>query len=225
LAEAGWPAGRHATSGEPLVVHLDTTATGVGAKSRIDWLNKQFQKINVQLVVRSTDYNRFQEKVRKGAVQLFYLGWNADYPDPENFLFLLYGPQGKVKHNGENAANYANAEYDRLFEAMRAMENGPERQKLIDQMIDILQHDTPWVWGFHPKDYSLRHAWLKNRKPSKVGNNTLKYQRIDAAMRQELRDAWNQPVLWPLALVALLLIALALPAWLNHRRRETATGF
>lgn len=222
LAEAGWPDGRNAKTGEPLIINLDTTATGVGAKSRIDWLNKQFQKLGVQLVVRSTDYNRFQEKVRKGAVQLFYFGWNADYPDPENFLFLLYGPQGKVKHGGENAANYANPEYDRLFERMRAMENGPERQRIIDRMLAILHEDTPWVWGFHPKDYSLRHAWLLNRKPTKVGNNTLKYQRIDVALREKLRAQWNRPVLWPLLAVGGLLVALALPAVLSHRRREKA---
>ncbi|MFN3883502.1 MAG: ABC transporter substrate-binding protein [Rhodocyclaceae bacterium] len=222
LAEAGWPDGRNARTGEPLIINLDTTATGIGAKSRIDWLNKQFQKIGVQLVVRSTDYNRFQEKVRKGAVQLFYFGWNADYPDPENFLFLLYGPQGKVKHGGENAANYANPEYDRLFERMRAMENGPERQAIIDRMLAIVHEDTPWVWGFHPKDYSLRHAWLMNRKPTKVGNNTLKYQRIDVALRERLRTQWNRPVAWPLLALAGLLVALALPAILGHRRRETA---
>jgi oligopeptide transport system substrate-binding protein len=223
LAEAGWPGGRNAKTSEPLVVNLDTTATGVGAKTRIDWLNKQFQKIEVQLVVRSTDYNRFQEKVRKGAVQLFYFGWNADYPDPENFLFLLYGPQGKVRQNGENAANYASPNYDRLFEKMRAMENGPERQTIIDRMLAILHEDTPWVWGFHPKDYSLRHAWLLNRKPTKVGNNTLKYQRVDAAMRERLRTEWNRPVFWPLVFVVMVLGAIALPAIIGHRRRETAT--
>ncbi len=224
LVEAGWPGGRHAKTGEPLVINLDTTATGVGAKTRIDWLNKQFQKIDVQLVVRSTDYNRFQEKIRKGAVQLFYFGWNADYPDPENFLFLLYGPQGKVKQSGENASNYANPEYDRLFERMRAMDNGPERQAIIDRMLAILNEDTPWVWGFHPKDYSLRHAWLKNRKPTKVGNNTLKYQRIEVAQRSELRQRWNQPVVWPLLLLVLAGVLVALPAFLNHRRREAATA-
>ncbi len=224
LAEAGWPGGRHAKTGEPLVINLDTTATGVGAKTRIDWLNKQFQKIDVQLVVRSTDYNRFQEKVRKGAVQLFYFGWNADYPDPENFLFLLYGPQGKVKQSGENAANYANPEYDRLFERMRAMDNGSERQAIIDRMLTILHEDTPWVWGFHPKDYSLRHAWLKNRKPTKVGNNTLKYQRIEVAQRSELRQRWNQPVVWPVLMLLLAGVLVALPAFLNHRRREAATA-
>ncbi len=206
------------------MINLDTTAGGVGGKSRIDWLNKQFQKIDVQLVVRNTDYNRFQEKIRKGAVQLFYFGWNADYPDPENFFFLLYGPQGKVKHQGENAANYANPEYDRLFERMRAMENGPERQDIIDRMLAILRHDTPWIWGYHPKDYALRHTWLTNRKPTKVGNNTLKYQRVDADLRERLRQRWNRPVVWPLLLVAALLGLLALPAFLSHRRRERATA-
>jgi len=224
LSEAGYPDGRDARSGEPLVINLDTTAGGVGNKSRIDWLTKQLQKIDVQLVVRNTDYNRFQEKILKGAAQLFYFGWNADYPDPENFLFLLYGPQGKVKHQGENAANYANAEYDRLFEEMRAMDNGPARQRVIDRMLVILRHDAPWVWGFHPKDYTLHHVWLTNRKPTKVGNNTLKYQRIDPALREKLRGQWNKPIVWPLLLVLLAAFALALPAWRNYRRHERATA-
>ena len=224
LAEAGWPNGRNARTGEPLVINLDTTATGVGAKARIDWLNKQFAKLDIQLVIRSTDYNRFQEKVRKGAVQLFYFGWNADYPDPENFMFLLHGRQGKVKHAGENAANYENPEYDRLFERMKTMENGPERQRLIDAMTEILRRDAPWIWGFHPKDYSLRHAWLGNRKPSKVGHNTLKYQRIDTALRERKRAEWNRPVLWPLLLVAALIAVVAWPAWRGYRRRESSTA-
>ncbi|MBS3936670.1 MAG: ABC transporter substrate-binding protein [Sulfuritalea sp.] len=224
LAEAGWPNGRNAATQEPLIIHLDTTATGVGAKARIDWLHKQFRTIDVQLVVRSTDFNRFQEKVRKGAVQLFYYGWNADYPDPENFLFLLHGPQGKTRFEGQNAANYSNPEYDSLFEQMRAMENGPQRQAIIDRMLAILHEDSPWVWGFHPKDYSLRHGWLLNRKPTKIANNTLKYQRIDAELRRELRDEWNRPVLWPLLLLVGTLVALALPAVAHHRRRENSTA-
>ncbi len=224
LAEAGYPNGRDAGTGEPLVVNLDTVAVSSDAKSRLDWLNKQFQKIDVQLVVRGTDYNRFQEKVRKGAVQLFYWGWNADYPDPENFLFLFHDAQSKVKHQGENAANYHNPEYDRLFDRMRAMENSPERQAIADKMLAILRHDAPWVWGFHPQDYTLRHGWLQNRKPSKVGYNTLKYQRVDAVARASLREQWNRPVFWPLLWAVALLAAIAAPAIASHRRRERSGG-
>jgi ABC-type oligopeptide transport system substrate-binding subunit len=224
LAEAGYPNGRDANTGEPLVINLDTTLSGVGDKSRIDWLNKQFRKIDLQLVARNTDYNRFQEKLLKGNAQLFYFGWNADYPDPENFLFLLAGPQSKVKNQGENAANYASAEFDALFEQMRTMDNGPARQAIIDRMLAVSRHDAPWIWGFHPKDYILAHRWLTNRKPGKVGYNTLKYQRVDAALRDRLRAEWNHPVLWPAGLTILLLAALALPAAIAYRRRERGTA-
>jgi hypothetical protein len=107
---------------------------------------------------------------------------------------------------------------------MRAMESGPARQAIIDRMVDILRADAPWVWGFHPKDYTLKHAWLGNRKPSKVGHNTLKYQRIDVALREAGRDAWNRPVVWPMALVILVTGLLVLPAWSAYRRRETAAA-
>ncbi len=159
LAEAGWPNGRHAQTGEPLVINLDTTPGGLGDKARSDWLAKRFRELGVQFVVRLTDFNRFQDKIRQGSAQLFFFGWNADYPDPENLLFLLHGPQGKVKFNGQNAANYENPEYDALFEKMKAMPDGPARQEIIDRMVAILQQEAPWIFAFHPKAY-FAAAWL-----------------------------------------------------------------
>ncbi|HEX4986068.1 MAG TPA: ABC transporter substrate-binding protein [Burkholderiales bacterium] len=223
LAEAGYPDGIDKATGKPLVVYFDTTLAGVGGKSRIDWLTREFQKIDLQLVVRNSDFNRFQDKIRKGTAQLFFFGWNADYPDPENFLFLLYGPQARTK-GGENAANYQNAEYDRLFERVQVMANGPERQGVIDRMVEILRRDAPWVYMLYPKDYTLAHAWVHNRKPNKMANNGLKYQRIDPALRERMRAQWNRPVLWPIAaLAALLGLALA-PAVRSYRRRERSRG-
>ncbi len=220
LAEAGYPDGVEVATGKPLILNFDSTGAAAGAKAMMDWLVKQFQQINVQLVVRSTDYNRFQEKMRKGTEQIYFWGWNADYPDPENFLFLFYGSQAKVKFGGENASNYANAEFDRQFERMREMENGPERQAIVDQMVETLRRDAPWVWGLHPKDYSLAHQWVYNRKPNKMANNGLKYARVDPVLRERLQTDWNRPVAWPLlAALGALLIAI-LPAVIVYRRRE-----
>ncbi len=224
LADAGYPNGIEASSGKPLAIYFDGTLVGAEGKSRADWLVKQLAKINLQLVVRNTDFNRFQEKVRKGTAQMFFFGWNADYPDPENFLFMFHGPQSRALKNGENSANYVNAEYDHLFERVRAMDNGPERQALIDQMIEMLRFDAPWAWGLHPQDFTLAHAWVYNRKPNKMANNNLKYQRIDPQLRETMRAKWNSPVLWPL-LAALAAFALVLiPAVLSYRRRERAGG-
>jgi len=220
MSEAGYPNGRDEKSGEPLVVNLDTTGGGMGEKSRLDWLTRQFAKIDVQLVIRSTDFNRFQDKLRKGNVQLYYLGWNADYPDPENFFFLLDGNESKVAKGGENASNYVSPEFDRLFARMKNMDNTPERLQIVRQMNRILHHDAPWNFGLHPKSYTLGHRWLKNRKPNDVGNNILKYQRIDAVDRARARREWNRPVLWPLGLGLAVIVLAIIPAVVGYRRRE-----
>ncbi|HEX7812703.1 MAG TPA: ABC transporter substrate-binding protein [Burkholderiales bacterium] len=224
LAEAGYPDGIDRSTGKPLVINFDTVMVGPGSKARVDWLTRQFQKINVQLVVRSSDWNRFQDKVRKGTSQLFFMGWNADYPDPENFLFLFYGPQSRTLKNGENTANYQNPEYDRFFERVQAMENGPARQELIDRMMEILRHDAPWVYVFYPKDFALAHDWVYNRKPNKMANNGLKYQRIDPAKREEMRAGWNHPNPWPIAIACGVIIAALAPAFVSYRRRERSRG-
>jgi ABC-type transport system substrate-binding protein len=220
LAEAGYPDGIDAKTGTPLVLNFDVTARSVDAKSALDWMRKQFEKLNIQLVVRDTDYNRFQDKIRKGNAQIYEWGWHADYPDPENFLFLLHGPQSKVKTSGENASNYENPEFDRLFEQMKNMPNSPERQAIIDRMIEILRHDAPWLWGFHPKDYALFHTWYSNLKPNKISYNIVKYHRLDTGMRGQKRREWNQPVLWPVGILLALLGVFTAPAVIAYRRRE-----
>lgn len=220
LAEAGYPGGVDENTGEPLTLYYDTTAGGSpGEKAILDWYRKQFQKLNLQLVVRSTLYNQFQEKMRKGTAQIFSWGWNADYPDPENFMFLLYGPNGKVESQGENAANYINPAFDALFEKMKNMENGPERQAIIDQMTEIARHDSPWLWGLHPKEFSLHHAWYKNAKPNLMAHNTLMYRRVDPQLRDRLRQAWNQPRLGPIATTGVVLLAALFPAYAAYRRK------
>lgn len=222
LAEAGYPDGRDAVTGKSLLINFDTPSSGSESKAYFDWLRKQLAKINIQLNIRDTDYNRFQDKMNKGIAQLFGWGWNADYPDPENFLFLLYGPNGKAKYQGENAANYENPDFDRLFVQMKNMDNTPQRQDLINQMLVILQRDAPWVWGYHPKSFTLYHDWYKNLKPNLMAHNTLKYKRVEPQQRMQLRRQWNQPILWPVLTLMLIIGVSLVPAIRTYRHKEHA---
>ncbi len=224
LREAGYANGIDNTTGKPLALHFEAIGSGPDEKARLNWMRKQFRKLGIQLIVRATDYNRFRDKMLKGKGEIFLWGWNADYPDPENFLFLLYGPNSKAKNNGENASNYARPEFDRLFAQMKNMDNGIERMRLIDEMVTIARRDAPWMWGFHPQDFSLHHAWVRNTKPNLMANNTLKYVRIDPELRAAKRGLWNQPVLWPLVLAGALLAISLIPAFVSFRRRERSTA-
>jgi oligopeptide transport system substrate-binding protein len=204
MTEAEYPNGIDPKTHEPLILYFDTTSMSIDDRPMFNWYRKQLEKLGIKLIIRATDYNRFQDKMRKGNAQIYVWGWNADYPDPENFFFLLYGGNAKVKFGGENASNYQNPEFDRLFEQMRNMENSPERFQLIQQMQEIVRHDAPWIFGLHPKQFSLFHHWYLNRKPHVIANNTLKYQRIDTNERVQQRQQWNQPILWPLLLIGIV---------------------
>lgn len=223
MTEAGYNNGIDPKTHEALILYFDTTSSSIDDRPMFNWYRKQLEKLGIKLVIRATDYNRFQDKIRKGNAQIFVWGWNADYPDPENFFFLLYGGNAKVKFGGENASNYQNPAFDRLFEEMRNMDNSPQRFQLIQQMQEIVRHDAPWIFGLHPKQFSLFHSWFLNRKPHVIANNTLKYLRIDTAARTQQRQAWNRPVFWPLFLfgvMSIIIIIFAVNA-VRSRTRKT----
>ena len=219
MQQAGYSQGVDPKTGEALVLYFDTTSVNIDDRPRMNWYRKQFEKLGIKLVIRPTDYNRFQEKMRNGAAQLFSWGWNADYPDPENFFFLLYSQNGKVKHGGENAVNYHNPKFDQLFEQMRNMENTEQRYQIIQQMQMIVRQDAPWVFGFHPKSFSLSHSWYQNLKPNLMANNRLKYTRIKADLRAQKRQQWNQPIFFPLVIGFILFVLLCIPAIKSFRQR------
>lgn len=220
LEKAGYPEGRDPKTGGPLILYYDTPAAGPDSKALLQWYRKQLAKLGIELVIRATDYNRFQDKMLKGTSQIFSWGWNADYPDPENFFFLLYGPNGKVESKGENAANFSDEEFDQLFLRMKDLPNGPERQQAIDRMVEILRVKSPWLFGFFPKAFSLHHAWYRNAKPHLMANNTLKYKRVDGQTRAAAQKTWNKPVVWPLGLLLLALVISLVPAIRGFRARE-----
>ncbi len=227
MVEAGYPSGRDAQSGKPLVLNYDFYAPPTPErKPEIDWVVRQFAKIDIQLEVRATDNSQFQDKVRKGKYQVFWLGWNADYPDAENFLFLLWGPAGKTKFDGENTSNYASPAYDRMFVRMKSLDDGPEKQKLVDDMIALVRDEAPWTMGFFPYTSAATQSWVHNTKPAILVRDTGRYMRLDLAQRVDKVQQWNKAVWWPMILIAVAAVAVVLVARrsLRQRERQNARG-
>lgn len=225
LAEAGYPDGRDAATGRPLVLNYDFQRVVTPEfKSENDWMVKQFAKLGIQLEIRATDFNQYQDKTLKGKHQIFWAGWLADYPDAENFLFLLYGPNAKSKTNGENISNYENPEFDALFRELQSMDDGPAKQAAIDRMTAIVQRDAPWCFGYFPWGGLAFQSWVGNGKPSILIRDMAKYYRVDPAERARRQAEWNHPVWWPMLLLAGAALALVFVARRSWRQRERATA-
>lgn len=232
LAEAGWPNGRRASDGKPLVVNFDQSWTSAGARSQLEWCRKQFKRLNIELDLKTTDYPRFQHKVDDGAHQFIFWGWNADYPDAENFMFLLYGPnnsapiEGHPDKGGPNSSLYNSPEYNAAFKKLETMSNTPERLQRIREATEIARRDAPWIWGYYSEGWTLAHQWYENDKPNLMTTERAKFRRIDAERRADLRAKWNEPNWDPVLITLGILVALTLPAafvmWWRERRPSEA---
>ncbi len=216
LKKAGYPNGINAISKKQLTISFDTTSIGPEAQYRLAWIKKQFDKINVNLIIKATNYSTFQDKLRRSQTQLFEFGWGADYPDAENFLFLFYSKNSKLKYGGDNYTNYDNPKFDELFLDMKNMLNSPKRQKIINKMLKIWQNDIPFAWAYTPKSSILVHNWVGNVKVNALAKNTLKYQKVDIKKRNEYRNEYNKVVWYPL--VVLLLFVLVI-LWIFFKKR------
>ncbi|HWP67557.1 MAG TPA: ABC transporter substrate-binding protein [Candidatus Limnocylindria bacterium] len=219
LREAGYPGGIDPATGRPLHLTFDTQDTTSRGLLRFQYFANMWRRLGLDVEIVATTYNQFQDKVRRGAYQLFMWGWVADYPDPENFLFLLWSGAARSK-GGPNTANFADPRYDALFTAMRDRPDDAERLALIRQMRALLETECPWIPLFHMEAYTLMHGWMENVWPMGLSVPTVKYVDVDAAMRARLREEWNEPIRWPLAVLAGLAVLLVAPAVRTYMRER-----
>ena len=211
LTEAGYDKGIDPDTGKPLRLTFDSYDTSARGQLRDTFLVRQWRTIGLDVRIEATNYNQFQEKVRQGAYQIFSWGWIADYPDPENFLFLLWSEMRRSLNEGPNTANFSNPRYDELFLAMKSRPNDDERLRLIREAITILEHERPWIETFFREDYALYQSWLSNVKPMGLSVPMVKYRDLDAAKRAQLRTEWNKPITWPIITIAILAVLIVIP--------------
>lgn len=170
LAEDGHPGG----AGLPELSYL--TVAGTDARQRGEHFVQNMADIGVRVKVESCTWPEYLERLRRKKFQLVGSSWSADYPDPENFLQLLYGPNAPP---GENNASYSNPEYDSLYRRMAVMSDSPERLSIIQRMKSIVAEDCPWILISHRTTEILAYDRVHNIKSHPILEAPLKYYRVD----------------------------------------------
>jgi ABC-type transport system substrate-binding protein len=155
-------------------------------RQNAEYFVSQMAQIGVKVRFQLNTWARFQEMVDDKQAQLFGLGWDADYPDEQTFLHLFYSKN--AGRGGDNAVNYINPAYDKLYEEASVMERSPKRDELYRKMEEIVNEDCPWLYEFYPIAYGLRYDWIHGAKPMEYGNGqrmSWMYLSIDAKARAE----------------------------------------
>jgi len=115
LAEAGYANGK----GFPDLIH--NINSGGGRNEQIAEATQKMLKenLNIDVEIVKMPFAQHLENLETGKADFWRSGWVADYPDPENFLNLLYGKHIPLKLSDKsyiNSCRYSNPNFDRNFE-------------------------------------------------------------------------------------------------------------
>ena len=125
-------------------------------------IQSYLQRAGLRAEIKQLEWSAYKAAINNGEADMFWLGWWADYPDPENFLFPLFHSSNHGASG--NRSRYTNKEVDRLIEAGQRALNISERNEYYRSAEKIITEEAPWVFFWHKTDFTLRQPYLKNYK-------------------------------------------------------------
>ena len=158
---------RRMPDGKPLVIRFSSTERD---RQYDELMKRSLDSIAIRMEIHKDRFPELLKLERRCRIMMRNAAWIADYPDGDNFMQLLYGPNTQQSNN----ACYQSPEFDRLYEKSKTVPDGPERNKLYWAMARKMEADTVWIMndsrvrnmlmqprviGFkrHP---ALHHEWM-----------------------------------------------------------------
>jgi peptide/nickel transport system substrate-binding protein len=169
---------RETPDGKPLVLERWSAPTLL-SRQEDELLKKDMDAIGLMVAFRKDRLQELRKMARQGKMAMRTDGWNADYPDAENFMQLLYGPNV----GQENHARFSLPKFDKLYDAARRLPDSPERTALFDRMTGIVLAYAPWRLMEHRIEDHVVQAWVRNYKPHPVRYVLWRYVDIEPLRR------------------------------------------
>jgi ABC-type transport system substrate-binding protein len=176
---------RELPDGKPLVLEFASPPSSDYRDIDLVW-KKSMDAIGINLKFKKARWPDLNKESKASQLQMSdFLSWYADYPDGDNFLQLLYGPNASPQ---SNFANFDLPEFNRLYDKAKKMPDTPERTKLYQQMTELFLAYAPWRLGMHRIWTQLSHPWLLNYKHHPILHETWKYLDVDVDMQRKAID-------------------------------------
>jgi oligopeptide transport system substrate-binding protein len=198
---------RDPDTGRQVTVNVLLRRNNEAMREYARFLRSSGLKIGVIIESELMTFPEWLQRTDDNAGQIFDAGWVMDYPDAQNMLQLLYGPN---RPPGINNSAYESPEFDRAYSEMVVLDEAdPEKLErkleLIRELNEIFDRDVPWILMENREDVLLHHQWWVPPKPNYFAYTHIKFEHADTARRSELAVQWTSAKLWPQVILGLLL--------------------
>jgi oligopeptide transport system substrate-binding protein len=125
-------------------------SVGLGAGPLAAGFAQMYERnLGVSIAVHEVEDDYYGD-LENQRLQMFYVGWVADYPDPENFLDMLFHSDS---HGNYSA--YSNSRVDSILERARVEQNDQARLALYREAERMILDDSPVIPLLHDVTYYL----------------------------------------------------------------------
>ncbi len=138
---------------------LHVSGGGGAAPRTVEAVTQMWEdNLGVEVAIEQTEWAIFLQDVsrRPNPYQFYMLGWIADYPDPQNFLDILFHSESLDNHS-----SYSNPEVDSLLEEARTEQDEAQRFQTYYKVEQMLVEDVAWIPLWYGKDYWLTKPYVK----------------------------------------------------------------
>ena len=155
-----------------------TTSLGpVGDAFLEQWKTNLGVDVKAQTVEFATflsELKRDPAKGKKNRYQLYMMGWAADYPDPQDFVDILFNSTSL-----ENNGAYKNTEVDTLVNRARSENDEGKRFALYQQAEQIIVNEAAFIPMYHSQHYELVKDYVKGYQPTPLIISKFRYISIE----------------------------------------------
>lgn len=162
LAEAGYPDGK----GFPKV-KVELNSSGLKSADVVVEIQKQLHdvlNVNIDFEVVSSLKQKLEDE-KFGRSEIFRASWIADFPSPENFLWMFYGasvPNDITLPSWPNTSRYKNEAFDKLFEAGKSSKTTEESYANFMKAEQLLMDEAPVIMLWYGENYRLKKSNVHN---------------------------------------------------------------
>lgn len=154
LADAGFPDGEGL---KPLALYYNEDE---GHQMVAEMIAQQLQEIGIEVELQEMEWDYYKKQLAKNSLGLFRIGWQADYPDADSFLYSLY-------HSSQlgitNYSGYQNPQVDKILdESRRQTGNSQKRIELLAKAEAMIVDDAPAIWLFQKRAAKIAGQQVKN---------------------------------------------------------------
>ena len=128
-------------------------------------IKQDLKNIGVTVNIKLVTYPELKTKAgKRKELKMAMIGWLQDYPDPSNFLDILFNGRKITETASNNRAFYSNPQVNELLKAAAVQTNRDRRLKLYQEAEKLIVADAPWVFLHHNERYVISQPWVTGYK-------------------------------------------------------------